>query len=408
MLGFFVLYFYLLFGNLWLTHKQGKILIFIVINYKYKNYEKNYSITFINFSFIIFGQSYKYHKVKDLGNSITDVTESFCNDLGTKYHKLNIYLASKLEINEVYFFQDVDGQNFYGKVVQAEDTSDQDADEFINESNVGDIINITCNTDTDGDGINDTEDNCPNTPNSNQNDLDNDGIGDVCDSKDNRDSDGDGVENWLDNCPTQAGPSSNNGCPVGNPDFIVVGISIDAGGTYTSTNTSGSLTLRSNQNHKFCVNIKNTGTVTGTINNTGLILTNNSSLNSSSIVANLPYPNSSLSIAPNQAKEMCSETFIWDNYLGYSLSNFKYIHAIADYYENTSESNEGNNKAYASVNSSSFKTPIKLTIHDVNGSKVEETTIKSDTEETETIKSLPKGLYFINRDGEKSKIYKEK
>ena len=363
------------------------------------------------FLFIIplfsFGQSYKYHRVKDLGSSIPDATESFCNDLGTKYYKLNIYLVSKLNVNEVYFFQDVDGQNFYGKVVQAEDSSDQDADEFINGSNVSDIINITCNTDTDGDGINDTEDNCPNTPNANQNDIDNDGIGDVCDSKDNRDSDGDGVENWQDNCPNQAGPSSNNGCPLGNPDFIVVGISINAGGTYTSTSTSGSLTLRSNQNHKFCINIKNIGAATGTINNTALILTNNSSLNSSSIVANLPYPSSSLSIAPNQVKEMCKETYIWDNYLGYSLSNFKYIHAIADYYGNTTESNESNNQAYASVNYSSFKTSSKLTIYDANGAKIEETTIDSKNEETEIIKKLPKGLYFINKDGKKSKIYKK-
>ncbi|WP_417872093.1 thrombospondin type 3 repeat-containing protein, partial [Winogradskyella sp.] len=191
-----------------------------------------------------FGQSYKYHRIKDLGNSIPVATESFCNDLGSKYHKLNIYLVSKLEINEVYYFQDVDGLNFYGKIVQAEDSSDQDADEFINESNVSNVINITCNTDTDGDGINNIEDNCPNISNANQNDIDNDGIGDACDSQDNRDSDGDGVQNWQDNCPNQAGPSSNNGCPVGDPDFIVTSISINAGGTYTSTDTSGALTLR--------------------------------------------------------------------------------------------------------------------------------------------------------------------
>lgn len=354
-----------------------------------------------------FGQSYKYHRIKDLGNSIPVATESFCNDLGSKYHKLNIYLVSKLEINEVYYFQDVDGLNFYGKIVQAEDSSDQDADEFINESNVSNVINITCNTDTDGDGINDIEDNCPNISNANQNDIDNDGIGDACDSQDNRDSDGDGVQNWQDNCPNQAGPSSNNGCPVGDPDFIVTSISINAGGTYTSTDTSGALTLRTNQNHKFCVNIKNIGVATGTINNTALILTNSSSLNSSSIVANLPYPNSSLSIAPNQTKEMCSEVYIWDNYLGYNLSNFNYLHAIADYNGNTSESNEGNNQAYASVNSSSFKTPTQLTIHDVNGNKINETTINNKTEETDIIKSLPEGFYFIDKDGKKSKIYKE-
>ena len=36
--------------------------------------------------------------------------------------------------------------------------------------------------DSDGDGILDTEDNCPNNCNSLQKDADGDGIGDVCDS----------------------------------------------------------------------------------------------------------------------------------------------------------------------------------------------------------------------------------
>jgi len=35
--------------------------------------------------------------------------------------------------------------------------------------------------DLDGDGIPDSTDNCPNTPNPNQNDIDNDGIGNACD-----------------------------------------------------------------------------------------------------------------------------------------------------------------------------------------------------------------------------------
>ena len=62
----------------------------------------------------------------------------------------------------------------------------------------GDGIGDVCDTDDDGDGILDTEDNCPLVANADQFDTDGDGIGDVCDS----DVDGDGIENSDDNCPS--------------------------------------------------------------------------------------------------------------------------------------------------------------------------------------------------------------
>lgn len=68
--------------------------------------------------------------------------------------------------------------------------------------------------DQDGDGVTDSEDNCPDVANADgQNaDIDNDGIGDACDSVDNRvsDADGDGIADSVDNCPAVANPEQLN------------------------------------------------------------------------------------------------------------------------------------------------------------------------------------------------------
>lgn len=61
--------------------------------------------------------------------------------------------------------------------------------------------------DTDGDGVDDSSDNCPLVANADQADSDEDGIGNVCDTTANGDVDGDGVDNLIDNCPVVANAS---------------------------------------------------------------------------------------------------------------------------------------------------------------------------------------------------------
>ena len=78
--------------------------------------------------------------------------------------------------------------------------------------------------DSDGDGIDDDQDNCPDTPNSDQADGDGDGVGDACDNcpdvanPDQADSDGDGVGDACDNCPDVPNPgqADSDGDGVGD------------------------------------------------------------------------------------------------------------------------------------------------------------------------------------------------
>ncbi|WP_394748251.1 OmpA family protein [Spongiimicrobium salis] len=86
--------------------------------------------------------------------------------------------------------------------------------------------------DADGDGIEDSKDSCPNAPGSKElngcPDTDGDGIADKDDSCPNEaglaalngcpDADGDGIADKDDACPSEAGPSANKGCPWPDKD----------------------------------------------------------------------------------------------------------------------------------------------------------------------------------------------
>ena len=70
----------------------------------------------------------------------------------------------------------------------------------------------------DDDGIDDSQDNCPNTPNNDQADADGDGISDTDEARaTNRDTDGDGTPDYVDT-DSDGVCDDTDPCPNDNPD----------------------------------------------------------------------------------------------------------------------------------------------------------------------------------------------
>jgi|GEM_PF-1775854 hypothetical protein len=90
------------------------------------------------------------------------------------------------------------------------------------------LTRLVVPVDTDGDGVTDTTDNCPDDANANQRDTDADGDGDACDGDDDEDQ----VPDEDDNCPLVANPSQldTDGDRLGDAcDAVVNPPPVDAG-----------------------------------------------------------------------------------------------------------------------------------------------------------------------------------
>ncbi len=99
-----------------------------------------------------------------------------------------------------WMFEDASqfNQSFCWDLDESTDTTDM----FLNSNAIFCGISL----DTDGDGVPDNQDNCPNDYNAGQSDPDQDGLGWPCDD----DRDGDGILNGLDNCPDNSNSDQEN------------------------------------------------------------------------------------------------------------------------------------------------------------------------------------------------------
>ena len=155
---------------------------------------------------------------------VTNMSDKAPDNAATEYENRAIQAGVKLKL--------------FGKKVEADSDGDGVIDSKDKCPNVIGLARYEgCPIpDTDGDGINDEEDKCPGQAGTAKYngcpipDSDGDGINDELDKCPNQagtakyngcpipDTDGDGVNDEEDKCPTQAGPASRNGCPVTDRD----------------------------------------------------------------------------------------------------------------------------------------------------------------------------------------------
>ena len=137
------------------------------------------------------------------GNYFEDNNTYFSSSNGftgtTQLETLNLMSGTKI--------QDFDGDGISDSEDNCPDTHNQDQADSDSDG-VGDVCDQCSEGDdsmnSDSDSLADACDNCPNASNEDQTDTDGDGIGDLCDPINDLDTDGDGINNNIDNCPDLA------------------------------------------------------------------------------------------------------------------------------------------------------------------------------------------------------------
>jgi hypothetical protein len=159
--------------------------------------------------------------IKIIGHPITlDATEVSSGVLVKVYSlidytpggEMGLYLLPSNSLSYPYGIYSLPGGLVEGGAFHINNAGTCSLDEITYEHGTVLLYSGIPDPDSDGDGVSDSNDNCPTVYNSDQNDSDADGLGDVCDNcpveanPGQEDGDGDGFGSACDNCPSDSNP----------------------------------------------------------------------------------------------------------------------------------------------------------------------------------------------------------
>lgn len=381
----------------------------------------------------LMGQSTKGHILRPVANTMQIALQKCGNTYTYDQYTVKVNLITnwdKFEMGKIYGLRvDPEEPYQYWYVVFSKDTPLSDEDYNVTLSQDWQPIPCPQYSDLDNDGIENSQDNCPNNANANQADLDNDGIGDACDNQDNRDSDGDGVENYEDDCPNQAGSPSNNGCP-GNPD-----LTIDENNTAISSACLNCASILANigsdryllkpagSSMFVDLRVKNNGTATSSQSNVQYYLSTNNTLGNTDIKFG-PITNFN-SISPGSHRDV-NAVFDYgtiSGIMGGTTGNRFILMVVDEDNFNPNELNENNNVtpipirvSNSSSSSLTFRLPslsdieetkgYQFSIYNFSGQKILTREVNNIQEENTIIEDLQKdGIYIIKSKNSTRKVY---
>ena len=323
---------------------------------------------------------YRYHRFKTF-ITVQKAQENHCG-VTTEHDgiwKINVKITELLNNGETYYIDLGNGLGSrYCQVMNRYNgTGDADFNLDLDYNAITPSLNFDCSIyDTDGDGILDITDNCPETSNTNQNDADNDQIGDVCDNcpsfanPDQSDSDGDGIGNICDSCPTLFGQSANgcpdsdndgindeddacpnqygsleNGCPT-PPELILSQLKVNVNYSNYNLYPSGDIPIfEYDSSIDFEITIDNTGE-SNSGNFSCLLLTSGTPNDYPySVWPIYNYQTANFNnISGNDSRTVSISQHLYDYIGGINLNQFQtyYMYIHLDYYENVNEGNDEN------------------------------------------------------------------